>query len=346
MFKLLRALVPRTGGKTGARTAFARVVGATPDEVIIDGVAPFPIAKHLSYHGGLPIMDWRAVESWMSGIHSPERQRKAWVACERAWLLHFRSALGHHYRLAESDGAILLSSLEKDLAEATLGYVDRTRQRIVHVLDGIAQIRPVGKDLMIAFDDQAAYYHYVSYYYPERGKFALSGGMLISTGCSHFVTVKTDLRSIEPVIAHEMTHGCVANLPLPLWLNEGLAVNTEQRLTGSGASLYMLQELREKHRAFWGEKEIQQFWSGSSFDRTDDGNRLSYDLARIMVEQMAKHWEQFKRFVLAADRTDAGALAARRHLGVDLGDYVCALLEKTPSPGWTPDSRIWKNELD
>ena len=32
---------------------------------------------------------------------------------------------------------------------------------------------------------------------------------------------------------HEMTHGSVAHLPLPLWLNEGLAVNTERRLAGA-----------------------------------------------------------------------------------------------------------------
>lgn len=346
MFKLLRALIPRVRRKTGGRTSFASVNATAPANVIGYGVTPFPIAKHLSRHYGLPIMDWSVVESWMNGIQSPERRRTAWVDCERAWLLHFRSALGPHYRLAESEGAILLSSLERRLADVTLGYVDRTRKRIVQVLEGIAQIPLLGKDLVIAFDDQETYYRYVSYYYPKGGEFAFSGGMQISTGCSHFVTVKRDLRTIEPVIAHEMTHGCVAHLPLPLWLNEGLAVNTERRLAGSGSSRYTPQELRKKHRAFWGMEEAQQFWSGDSFDRTDDGTLLSYDLARIMVEQMAKDWEPFERFVLAANRADAGALAAQRHLGVDLGDYVCALLEKRPSPGWAPDSRLWKNERD
>jgi hypothetical protein len=199
---------------------------------------------------------------------------------------------------------------------------------------------------VIAFDDAETYYRYVSYYYPKRGKFAVSGGIQISTGCSHFVTVKRDLRTVEPVIAHEMTHSCVAYLPLPSWLNEGLAVNTEHRLAGSSLSHYTPQELREKHRAFWGKEEIQQFWSGDSFYRIDEGTLLSYDLARIMVEQMAKDWEQFERFVLAANRNDAGALAAQQHLGVDLGDYVYALLEKRPTSGWAPDSRIWKNEGD
>lgn len=43
---------------------------------------------------------------------------------------------------------------------------------------------------------------------------------------------------------------------------------------------------------------------------------LSYDLARIIVEQLAKDWEAFQDFVLAADRADAGS-AAHKHL--DLG---------------------------
>jgi hypothetical protein len=102
--------------------------------------------------------------------------------------------------------------------------------------------------------------------------------------------------------------------------------------------------MREKHLAFWDEQKIQQFWSGRSWHRGDDGNSLSYDLARIMVEQMASDWERFKRFVLAADRVDAGARAAHAELGVDLGDYVCALLERDPSPRWAPDPSAWPSE--
>jgi hypothetical protein len=141
-----------------------------------------------------------------------------------------------------------------------------------------------------------------------------------------------------------MTHGCVGHLPLPLWLNEGLAVNTERRLAGTGIPLYTPQEMQDRHLAFWGEQEIQQFWSGVSFGRTDEGNLLSYDLARIIVEQMAKEWAPFKQFVRAADRADAGARAAREHFGIELGDYACALLEKDPSAAWVPDPRMWETD--
>ena len=223
-----------------------------------------------------------------------------------------------------------------DLMERTLG-------RVVKLLDGIARIPPLGKDLLVVFDDDESYYRYVSCYYPDAGEFAFSGGMHIDAGCSHYVTVKNDLRAIEPVIAHEMTHGCVGHLPLPVWLNEGLAVNTEHRLAGA-RSTHTQQQLRSKHLVFWGAHEIQEFWSGKSFLRTDDGNLLSYDLARLLVEQLAKNWESFAPFVLAADQVDAGAAAARLHFDVDLGEFVCALFDQEPSPAWSPDPNVWTTE--
>lgn len=341
MLEFLRTLLRARGRETPAKPPFSIAEESAPAEIAIEGLEPFPIATHVVDHHGFPIVDWNAVTSWIDRLTVPELQAQAWAACERAWLLRFRDALGPSHRLAESDQAAVLSSLEPNLARATLDMMERTLRRIVFVLDGIAQVPPWGKDILVVFDDQDDYYHYVSYYYPESGEFAFSSGMHIGSGCSHFVTVKSDLRSIEPVIAHEMTHGCVAHLPLPLWLNEGMAVNTERRLAGSGAPLHTPQEMREKHLRFWHAAEIQEFWSGESFHRTDDGNSLSYDLARIMIEQMAKDWESFRKFVLAADRADAGAGAAREHLGVDLGEVVCALLERQPSSQWAPDPRTW-----
>jgi hypothetical protein len=250
------------------------------------------------------------------------------------------AALGAAFRLNESSSAMLLSSLEPNVARATLDYMDRTLQRVIKLLDGIARMPSMGKDLLLVFDDDESYYRYVSCYYPEAGEFASSGGMHIDAGCSHYVTVKNDLRVIEPIIAHEMTHGCVGHLPLPAWLNEGLAVNVERRLAPTPPT-HTPQQLRAKHLAFWGEQEMQEFWSGKSFLRADDGNLLSYDLARLIVEQMNQGWAPFKRFVLAADGVDAGAAAARQHLGIDLGEFVCALLERAPAASWAPDPGMW-----
>jgi len=160
--------------------------------------------------------------------------------------------------------------------------------------------------------------------------------MLINAGCPHFVVRRADLASIEPVIAHEMTHSAVSHLRLPLWLDEGIAVNTEHKIAGATQGLFTPHELRAKHLQFWGEQEVQQCWSGEAFHRTDDGNMLSYDLARIVVDQLGRSWNAFEQFVLHADRADAGALSAREHLGVDLGAYVCALFERQPATNWSP----------
>lgn len=342
MLKFFRSLItknnPEAASVRPSRDALA------PEDIMAEGFAPFPIVTHMSTHNGLPILDWDAARSWVEEGQSEEQQGLAWAACEHAWLMHFSQALGPGYGLTESDTAVLVSSLEPNVSRATLDYMGRTLRRVTRVLDGIAQVPTWGKDILIVFDDDARYYNYVSYYYPEEGEFAPSGGMHIDAGCSHYVTVKADLRSVEPVIAHEMTHGCLAHLPIPLWLNEGLAVNTERRLAGNVSDLYTAQEMRGKHLAFWGDDEVQQFWSGKSFQRPDDGNLLSYDLARILVEQMAKDWERFKQFVLNADRRDGGAAAAKLHLDMELGKAVCSLLEKQDFGDWSPNPKRWDEQ--
>ncbi len=297
----------------------------------------FPFSSHLKICQNFPRVDWGVVQSWVESIEDKKLRGNVWASAENAWLLHLQAALGDRYSLTQSETAMLLSPLEKNVAAATLDYMSRTLKRVVKVLDGIAEVAPWGKDILIVFETEDEYYNYVSYYYPEEGEFAFSGGMFISEGCAHFVTVQSDLRTVEPVIAHEMTHACLSHLTIPLWLNEGLAVNTEHRFTGKPPSVFSAQEMRAKHLAFWGVGEVQEFWSGKSFSRTDDGNMLSYDLAKILVETFAKDWASFREFVLTARWQDGGAEAAQRYLGTNLGDYVSSFLEKPSSVEFEPN---------
>jgi hypothetical protein len=314
-----------------------------PRVIEAGSIPPFDLAAHLKAREGFPMLDWDAARRWIGGLGEPEQKAAAWAACERGWLLHLRDALGKGYRLDESRGAAIVSSLEARLAKSTLEFMERTLKRIVHVLDGVAHVPEWGKDILVVFDDNDVYYRYAAQFYPERGEFAFSSGMHISGGCSHFITTKSDLRTIEPVIAHEMTHACLDHLRLPLWLNEGLAVNTEHRLTGAGGPLYTPREMHLKHLAFWGEAEIQEFWSGDAFRRTDDGNMLSYDLGKLLVEHISNDWLRFRDFVLKAHSDDAGAAAAREHLGVSLGSLVTAMLDKQEGGDWEPRPQRWKH---
>ncbi len=315
-----------------------------PSSIEAVGVDAFNVTSHFRDANGFPVLDWDAAQQWVQRIPDEHAQDAAWAACEMAWLEHLRAKLGSGYSLLVRDDVALLSSLEANVADATIGYVGKTRERIVRLLDGIAQVPEWGYDILLVFDDEDAYYRYVAHYYPEAGEFAASGGMYIHHGCSHFVTVKAELRAIEPVIAHELTHGCLGHLPIPAWLNEGLAVNMERRLSPSPSGVYSTsspQQMQARHRKFWKAQEIQEFWSGKSFLRADEGNELSYDLARIMVSQFSRDWENFRLFVLEARGEDGGAAAAQRHLGIELGHVACALLERELDPDFKPDSSAW-----
>jgi hypothetical protein len=340
MLKLLRSFIPSRTRRSGASTDIARAP-KPPTEVAADGVTSFDFSAHLSGSKDFPSLDWQTAQAWVQTIPDIQARAPAWALLERAWLEHMQFALGSAYSLREMDDSLLLSTLESNVASATLRYMSKTLQRVVRVLDGIAQVSDWGKDILIVFDDDELYYRYISQSYPSDGEFAASGGMYINAGCGHFVTVKSDLRAIEPIIAHEMTHACVSHLPLPAWLNEGLAVNTEQRISSSGPSLFTPRQMNAKHRSFWGDAEIQEFWSGKSFLRTDDGNMLSYDLARILVSQFSVDWQGFRSFVLNANLLDAGAEAAAEHLHMDLGAAASAILERQTVGNWAPDPSMW-----
>ena len=327
------------------REAKAEKREPAPEWVTLKGGLEFPLREAIETFNGYPILDWSKVTAWVDSLEPEARRKQAWMACGRGWLLHFRDALGSEFRLDESDSALVVSSLEPNFAQATLEYMGRTQRRIGAVLAGIVGAEPWGKDALIVFADDESYYGYVAYYYPDAGQFAFSGGMHIDAGGTHYVTVKKDLPQLEATIAHEMTHASLSHLPLPLWLNEGLAVNTEQRLAGAPReTLGAPERLHERLRRFWSVVSIQAFWSGDSFHEPGDSNELSYALARILVEQLAKDWRPFTQFVLHADRADAGAAAAGKHLGVDLGELVTALLERETPKSWSPDPEKWEKK--
>jgi hypothetical protein len=309
-------------------------------EIEVPGELPIEVARLLVMSQGFPYFDWQQVFARLDDGIDSDLANSVWGELERTWLHHLRAALGSNFRLDESENAFLLSSLDRNLAAATLKFMERTLGRVVKSLDGIAEVSPAGKDILIVFDNSDDYYRYVSHYYPDSGEFAFSSGMHINEGCSHYVTVKGDLHLIEPVIAHEMTHGCLMHLSIPLWLNEGLAVTVEHRLTGHQPMEFTAREMRQKHLEFWGKEEIQQFWSGASFGRTDDGNLLSYDLSRILVEHLASDWPRFREFVISADVADGGNAAALNHLDVELGQLVTAFLEIAHDPDYAPFAAV------
>ena len=335
MFGLLR----KRARPSAAPEAEPRI--PAPSRLELEGLPAFEVAGNVAIEDRFALLQWGAARAWVESVPE-ERRAEAWLACERAWLAHLRDSLGPEYGLAEGPTAMVVSTLEPRLARQMLEFMEKTLKRILRVLDGVAEEVPWGKDLLVVFDDADTYYRYVSLYHPDEGEYALSSGMHLGGECSHYVTTKQEVRSVEPVIAHEMTHGCLGHLPLPLWLNEGLAVNTEQRLAPSGASLETPQEMRAKHLRFWGAAEVQQFWSGESFRRQDDGNKLSYDLGRILVEQLSVDWHRFAAFVRSANYADGGNAAVAELYGTSLGSLAAAILEHDRPEEFEPRPETWR----
>jgi len=339
--KLLNALF-------GKQTSAAPVASSKPAPLQIDcqDGQPFALIEHLRLHEGLPILDWQAVLARAGELPSDEALVTAVESCKLGWLLHLRDALGGGYEVHESKCALVLSPYSARFANGMLEFIERTRRRIAQTLEGVASFEDYDREILIVFGDHETYYRYVSHAYPEDGEFAFSGGMFLHAGCPHFVTMHDDeTHTVERVIAHEMTHASVAHLRIPLWVNEGLAVNVEQRLMGKPPKLFTPAEMRDKHLAFWNSDTVQEFWSGRSFGRTDDGNMLSYDLAQILVEILAGHWPQFQAFAVAASYDDAGAAAASEHLQLDLGQSIAAIFEQSSAEGWSPDPSKWSGEV-
>lgn len=312
------------------------VSGQPVQELSAPGGSRLAVASCMELLNGFPVMHWGAIDQWLAIVSDPEARRLARLQSRRGWLTHLRDALGPHFALFESEQAFVLSSLDSTVAAATADYVRSTRRKVAQVLGRLAEFPPGEKSVLLVLDDEESYYRYVSIYYPEEGEFAFSGGMFINAGCPHFVVRRAELSAIEPIIAHELTHSALSHFPLPRWLDEGIAVNTERNIAFRGNGTNTPQQMHAMHLRFWNAQTIQEFWSGDSFLRTDDGTMLSYDLARIMVEHMSKSWDRFEEFVMNATREDSGSASAKAHLGIDLGFYVCALIERNPAKRWSP----------
>jgi hypothetical protein len=119
-------------------------------------------------------------------------------------------------------------------------------------------------------------------------------------------------------------------------------VNTEQRISSARRHPAAALELLTQHHEFWNADTIQEFWTGESFHRSDQGNGLSYDLARAMVELIGRDWHAFVKFARDAAREDGGAAAARRVLSLELGELAAAAVNMRPTAQWNPRPDAWQ----
>ncbi|GAB2507384.1 hypothetical protein [Lysobacter humi (ex Lee et al. 2017)] len=309
-------------------------------------VAREPVELEWMADADWPIPDWQAIADAQRPDWDDDRRDAYWTEGAYRWLERMGQRWEPHLPVHESDHFLLLSSASPRECEVTLAFCERSRRRILQFLPGIASPQRMGKHVLITFADQDDYYGYVSNYYPP-GEFAMSSGMFIDSGYGHFLAAEGErYEVIEPVISHELAHCLVCHLPLPAWLNEGIAVNTEHHffpaLADPRAQQYFPQEMVAKHAAFWNEQTIQEFWSGKSFVRPDEGCMLSYDLATKITRLAAGDFNAFRQFVNRADGADAG-VAAEDALGFPVRNLIEAVLGDGP---WDPCPELWREGIE
>ncbi len=298
------------------------------------------INKYFDEIDNFPRPNWEKIYNHVEKHHKDDNQDKLWCNVAHDWMQKLKSKLSNDYQIHESENYILVTSESDRYVTLLQGFLESTLKKILSTLEGIASDEGYGKYVVIVFNDIDDYYSYMTYYYPEDGVFGLSSGVYLNNGYGHFVFPHQDVTYAESITAHEMTHSLLVHLPIPSWLNEGIAVTIEDMITGS-APLRMDNELFERHKAFWGTKEIQEFWSGEAFHRPDEGQELSYHLAQFAVKSLSHDYEDFSRFVNKANYEDGGESAANDVFGGGLGGLISQFFG---DGDWAPNPQEWKQE--
>lgn len=200
--------------------------------------------------------------------------------------------------------------------------------------------RLFGKCPFLVLHDLDTYYEYFAAYVPD-GSYAGSGGVYLNHGYGHFVFSFLDMGQAEAVLAHELTHAYVAHLPIPTWLNEGVAQLCEINLTGRDHTRY--DEIKESIDAYWNRATIQEFWNGAAFIRDNESQLHSYHLAKVLTSRLSRQKNGFHEFLHSAHREDAGETALNQIWGLNLADLVSDYLG---AGDWAPRSPLLSQPPD
>jgi len=297
------------------------------------------IHDHFETIEGFPRPNWETINNVVEQKYQNNDKNEVWCEISKTWVDKIKSVLSSGHSIYESPNFLILTSENSEYSNNLLKFLENARLGILKTLKDIANDEGYGKHIVLIFDSIDKYYSYISYYYPEEGEFGFSSGTYLNKGYGHFAFPHQEMSYAKAIVAHELSHALLDHLPLPAWLNEGIAVNIENMFVGS-APLTMDKEIHTKHKKFWDKIKIQEFWSGESFSRPDEAQELSYHLAQFLVHSLSNDLESFKSFVNTATFSDGGEEAASKIYDDTLGSLISQLLGKGE---WAPQPQIWEN---
>lgn len=293
------------------------------------------IENYLRIDGHHLIFNYNQIWEYIDNNYpdDPDVLHSLWIDIAKYWLNKLIAIKHTHYSIVESDNFVILSSQSLRYTDLFLSFLERKRKKILSLLKNIASDNGYGKHVVIILDDMDSYIEHISPYYPEDGEFGLSSGIYLNHGYGHFIFPYENLDTAESVATHEMTHALLSHLYLPRWLDEGLATNIENALTG-GSPLRMTPDIQQRHRDFWNSETIQNFWMGDSFSQAGEAQELSYHLAQLILSILAKNYDALIAFVNNANFEDAGNQAIEESYGLSLNKLI---QEFIGVGNWTPN---------
>lgn len=278
-----------------------------------------------------PFPDWDHAQKEAEVTCKTSREiHDFWTQRGRHWSRMIGDSLGEKYVLVESPNFWFVSSQDAATNRRLINWAEQVHARLLKALGNLVG-ELYGKVPVIVTADEETYYDYVAQYYSD-GEHALSGGVFLNQGYGHFVFCYRSLGEVEPIIAHELTHSLLMALPLPLWLNEGIAQLAEIAITGRYAG--DTDRIKETLASFWNATTIQELWDGRSFNRQDEGQLQSYHLSLVLTRKLTGNMEKFRQFACEASYEDAGDSSLRKHYGLGLGDLVADYLGEG---NWEPN---------
>jgi hypothetical protein len=292
--------------------------GFHKDRIVLSSV---PGAVQIRF--GLPQVDWRLIgQEFHKAIEGkPEAcAEELFSDLGSQWLDLLHAALGDHYQRFESSSMVLLSAQSHGEWLASIG-----QSAILNVQRMLRPIEPswVHPIVVIEFESMERFYDYLGGL-PGDDNGGSPIGVFISWGHPHIVMGSAPKWELANILAHEIAHAFLYRLPLPLWLDEALAMTIEGRTMGQ---LSGDRDIIHNMRNFWRESDLDSFWNGCSFHGTHDEIKHSYDLALALFQNIkSSQPENVSAFVSSADRADAGASAACDHLGISLGEIATQLI--------------------
>ena len=265
---------------------------------------------------GIPRFVAGPVLAWLASNVAESDRAASFDALVRQWLLRLEPALGPRFSTIETPRVILISDLEPDDAALLSVSADLSAQRVC----GLLGIEDGEQVIVIAFAAEDAYYDYIAYHYPDDGEYPRSGGICLGENTVVHVALAPmrELLMLEAVAAHEIGHALLGVEHAPLWVQEGIAQISEERIVPPFDPPDAEQAARLRALA-----RTSEFRSGESFSALDDRGLLSYEAALLLLKTLVlRDPDSFRGFVRDAEYDDGGDAALRAHYGIGFEDLL------------------------